>query len=153
MKLKRIYKVLIILVVVILIGLLLTIGLKNLLFSNSGSYNRKEGIADISAETLNNINNSLLENEFVKDATSRVSDKSPVLTISIQVSSDTKEEQAKNLSTNILEKLSDEDKNNYDIQIILTKENDEKFSTMGYKPNDSESFSWANKNIGGTDEA
>ena len=130
---------------VLLISGLLIIG-PSLFFSSDKLYgNRLNDIEEhkISDTTINEIKTSIKENTNVKDV--NIKKVGRILNFEIKVSNETNIDEAKNLSNIILEKIDDEDKNYYDIQVFLVSdEESEVYPKIGYKHKTSNSFVWSN---------
>jgi len=66
-----------------------------------------------------------------------------IINITITLKDDTSRDDAKKLSDKILEKLTDEQKKFYDIQVFINKKTDEaSFPIIGYRHHTKEGFSW-----------
>jgi len=119
---------------------------KELFFPNVGSAiygDRLNGIVEIKKEDKETIVNSLKENENVTDAKSSVTGK--ILEVYITVKDEVGLADAKKIGSSILEKVSDEIKNDYDIQVYISKNNKDmnNFPIIGNKHAKNEDFSWS----------
>ena len=143
-KYKLLIGILIFLFIILIAGILI-IG-PSLFFSNDKLYgNRLNNIEEhkISDTSVNEIKTSIKDNTNVKDVNFKKVGR--ILNFEIKVASETNIDEAKNLSNVILEKIDDEDKSYYDIQVFLTcDEESEVYPKIGYKHKTSESFVWSN---------
>ena len=115
-------------------------------FSNNKYGDRLDGIEDhkISSSTIDEIENTLKENKQVSEVTYH--NEGRILNFIITVSNDTKPEDAKALDDVILDKISDDDKGYYDIQILIdTEEENESYPIAGYKNKSSDDFIYGNE--------
>ena len=115
-------------------------------FSNNKYGDRLDGIEDhkISSDTVKDIENSLKENDKVTDVT--YNNEGRILDFIITVSNDMSTEDAKKLGDTILDKISDEDKKYYDIQILIdTEEENENYPIAGYKHKSEDNFTYGNE--------
>ncbi len=115
-------------------------------FSNNKYGDRLDGIEDhkISSSTIDEIENTLKENKQVSEVTYH--NEGRILNFIITVSNDTKPEDAKALDDVILDKISDDDKGYYDIQILIdTEEENESYPIAGYKNKSSDDFVYGNE--------
>lgn len=131
------------LVCIILIGFIL----RFVIFNNStNKYGNR-------LDTIKNIKVSSKEKDSLKE-TIENEEKASNVSINIQgkiinviytISDDASKDDAKNISNKILEKLSDEIKNAYDIQVFVNKKNpgdSTDFPMIGYKNTKSNKFVW-----------
>ena len=110
-------------------------------FSNNKYGDRLDGIEDhkISSSTIDEIENTLKENKQVSEVTYH--NEGRILNFIITVSNDTKPEDAKALDDVILDKISDDDKGYYDIQILIdTEEENDNYPIVGYKHKTEDNF-------------
>lgn len=115
-------------------------------FSNNKYGDRLDGIEDhkISSDTVKDIENSLKENDKVTDVT--YNNEGRILDFIITVSNDMSTEDAKKLGDTILDKISDDDKKYYDIQILIdTEEENENYPIAGYKHKSEDNFTYGNE--------
>ena len=115
-------------------------------FSNNKYGDRLDGIEDheISSDTVKDIENSLKENDKVTDVTYNIEGR--ILDFIITVSNDMSTEDAKKLGDTILDKISDEDKKYYDIQILIdTEEENDNYPIAGYKHKSEDNFTYGNE--------
>ena len=124
---------------------ILIICAKELFFPNVGSAiygDRLNGIVEVKKEDKETIVNSLKENENVVEAKSSVTGKT--LEVFITVKDEVSLGDAKKIGSSILEKVSDEIKKDYDIQVYISKNSKEQnnFPIIGNKHVKNEGFSW-----------
>ena len=115
-------------------------------FSNNKYGDRLDGIKDhkISTDTVKDIENSLKENDKVTDVT--YNNEGRILDFIITVSNDMSTEDAKKLGDTILDKISDDDKKYYDIQILIdTEEENDNYPIAGYKHKSEDNFTYGNE--------
>lgn len=115
-------------------------------FSNNKYGDRLDGIKDhkISSDTVKDIEDSLKENDKVTDVT--YNNEGRILDFIITVSNDMSTEDAKKLGDTILDKISDDDKKYYDIQILIdTEEEDDNYPIAGYKHKSEDNFTYGNE--------
>lgn len=164
-KLKKIMKskksiVMIIFIIILVICLFL---MKGIFFPNSGSKygNRLNGIEKVPFETKtqSEILDSLEKNEKVLDEKINIHGK--IINVIFDVDENTSIDNAKEVSNNLLSKFSDDIKNFYDIQFIITKNSEKgtekevtdengktttttvkEFPIMGYKNSKSKEIVW-----------
>ncbi len=107
--------------------------------------NRLDGIknVEISANKTDEIKAFIKENEIVDDVTINIKGKIIYMTIKLK---DGKKADAETIAIKSLEKLTEEEKDFYDINFIFEKENDEMFPIMGYKKSNATIISWTNTN-------
>ena len=117
----------------------------NMIFVNTSTKygSRLDGIENvrISDNTKNDIKKNIETLEITNSITIRLSGKTiNVITI---VKDDTEVGKAKEISGKITEKLSEEQKKYYDIQVLISKKNDDsKFPIIGYKHHTKDYYSW-----------
>ena len=115
-------------------------------FSNNKYGERLDGIKEhkISSDTVKDIENSLKENDKVTDVT--YNNEGRILDFIITVSNDMSTEDAKKLGDTILDKISDDDKKYYDIQILIdTEEENDNYPIAGYKHKSEDNFTYGNE--------
>ena len=115
-------------------------------FSNNKYGDRLDGIKDhkISSDTVKDIENSLKDNDKVTDVT--YNNEGRILDFIITVSNDMSTEDAKKLGDTILDKISDDDKKYYDIQILIdTEEENDNYPIAGYKHKSEDNFTYGNE--------
>ena len=131
----------IIVIVLIIVGALM---LKNIFFpeENKAIYgNRLEGIEKVK---ITDKKKQEIE-EALKEGTTSVKIRlaGRIINVQITVNKDTTVEQAQQLGTKALEKLSDEEKAYYDVQFLIANaEENEHFPIMGYKHHTKQAISW-----------
>lgn len=115
-------------------------------FSNNKYGDRLDGIKEhkISSDTVKDIEDSLKENDKVTDVT--YNNEGRILDFIITVSNDMSTEDAKKLGDTILDKISDDDKKYYDIQILIdTEEENDNYPIAGYKHKSEDNFTYGNE--------
>ena len=115
-------------------------------FSNNKYGDRLDGIDKhkISSDTVNDIESSLKGNDKVKDVT--YNNEGRILNFVITVSNDMSADDAKKLGDTILDKISDDDKEYYDIQILIdTEEENDNYPIAGYKHKTEDNFTYGNE--------
>lgn len=115
-------------------------------FSNNKYGDRLDGIDKhkISSDTVNDIESSLKGNDKVKDVT--YNNEGRILNFVITVSNDMSADDAKKLGDTILDKISDDDKEYYDIQILIdTEEDNDNYPIAGYKHKTEDNFTYGNE--------
>ncbi len=115
-------------------------------FSNNKYGDRLDGIDKhkISSDTVNDIESSLKGNDKVKDVT--YNNEGRILNFIITVSNDMSADDAKKLGDTILDKISDDDKEYYDIQILIdTEEDNDNYPIAGYKHKTEDNFTYGNE--------
>ena len=115
-------------------------------FSNNKYGDRLDGIEDheISSDTVKDIEDSLKENDKVTDVT--YNNEGRILDFIITVSNDMSTEDAKKLGDTVLDKISDDDKKYYDIQILIdTEEENDNYPIAGYKHKSEDNFTYGNE--------
>ena len=115
-------------------------------FSNNKYGDRLDGIKDhkISSDTVKDIEDSLKENDKVTDVT--YNNEGRILDFILTVSNDMSTEDAKKLGDTILDKISDDDKKYYDIQILIdTEEENDNYPIAGYKHKSEDNFTYGNE--------
>ena len=121
------------------------------LFSNNKYGDRLDGIEDhkISSSTIDDIENTLKGNEQVSNVDYH--NEGRILNFIITVSNDMSTDNAKKLGDTILDKISDDDKKYYDIQILIdTEEENDNYPIAGYKHRTEDNFVYGNE--GGSSE-
>lgn len=115
-------------------------------FSNNKYGDRLDGIEDhkISSSTIDDIENTLKENKLVSEVTYH--NEGRILNFIITVSAEMKIEDAKALDDVILDKISDENKEYYDIQVLIdTEEENDSYPIIGYKNKSKDDFVYGNE--------
>lgn len=111
--------------------------------------NRLKGIKDIkfTSSDKNKVTSSLKENEKVTDAKMNVHGK--IINVIFNVEKDTSMDDSKAMAASAINNLSEDVKGFYDIEVIITKKDEEKdengnksFPIMGYKNSSSEGLVW-----------
>ena len=146
MKFIKKHKVLLIVTAICLILLVLMFfGIKNAFFANAGNSkygNRLEGIEKYPIENIDEIKKMLLDTEFVNDVKYTLEGRR--MDFIIDVNDDVDLITSRSLADKIAEKLSDEIKAFYDIEVFLTSKNEESelYPTIGHKHKTSAAFQW-----------
>ncbi len=115
-------------------------------FSNNKYGDRLEGIEDhkISSGVINDIESKLKENKMVNDV--EYHNEGRILNFIITVAPDMSKDDAKKLGDTILDKISDKNKEYYDIQILIdTEEENENYPIAGYKHKTEGSFDYGSE--------
>lgn len=113
------------------------------LFGNNKYGDRLDGIEDhkISSDTINDIENTIKENQMVSDI--EYHNEGRILNFIITVSGEMNVEDAKALDDVILDKISDSDKEYYDIQVLIdTEDENENYPIAGYKHKTEKDFNY-----------
>ena len=120
-------------------------------FSNNKYGDRLKDIEnhEISSSSIDKIENTLKENQQVKDVTYH--NEGRILNFIITVSNEMTSDDAKKLCDTISENLSDDDKSYYDIQVLIdTEEENENYPIAGYKHKTEDKFEYGRE--GGNSE-
>ena len=120
-------------------------------FSNNKYGDRLKDIEnhEISSSSIDKIENTLKENQQVKDVTYH--NEGRILNFIITVSNEMTSDDAKKLCDTISENLSDDDKSYYDIQVLIdTEEENENYPIAGYKQKTEDKFEYGRE--GGNSE-
>lgn len=115
------------------------------LFSNNKYGDRLDGIEDhkISTSTVNDIESSLKENKMVSDV--EYHNEGRILNFIITVSGEMSVDDAKALGNVVLDKISDKNKEYYDIQVLIdTEEENDNYPIVGYKHKTEDNFVYGN---------
>ena len=115
-------------------------------FSNNKYGDRLEGIEDhkISNSVINDIKSTIKENKMVSDV--EYHNEGRILNFIITVSAEMNKEDAKKLSDILLEKISDKNKEYYDIQILIdTEEENDNYPIVGYKHKTEDKFEFGSE--------
>lgn len=105
--------------------------------------NRLEGIEQV--EIKNSTKSSIIKNIEETEKTEKVSVnvQGKIINISITLKEDTSRDDAKQLGDKVLEKLSDKEKEFYDVQVFIKKTTeDASFPIIGYRHHTKTSFTW-----------
>ena len=65
-----------------------------------------------------------------------------IINVEIKLKNDVSRDDSKNLVNYVMEKLTDEEKKFYDVQVFINKDNDEAFPIIGYRHHSKDTFSW-----------
>lgn len=145
------HKAVVVAVILMLIIIVIAFLAKQAFFSNSKNAvygNRLEGIdaVEIDSKKQKEIINHLKDDSAVKESTYELQGK--IINIIITVNDDVGLDTAKSLAGKVLEKLDDNQKKFYDIQIFIKKENGgSDFPIIGYKHSNKENFSWTKDRV------
>lgn len=140
------HKVVVASVIFMLIIIVIAFIVKATFFTNSENAvygNRLDGIEEVKvdSEQKNDITKSLEEDSAVKKAKYKLQGK--IINITITLNDDVGVDTAKSLSKKILEKLSDKQKEYFDVQVFVKKDNGASdFPIIGYKHHAKGDFSW-----------
>ena len=132
--------------IICVIFVVLVFVIKLTFFPNEASAiygDRLDGIEDV--EITNNkqetIEKALEERDEVKDASCDIEGR--ILNVIITVNDDVELDAAKGLTSSITDNLEDDQKSFYDIQVFISKDNDDtRFPIIGYKHQNKDGFSW-----------
>jgi flagellar basal body-associated protein FliL len=142
--LKRKRKLIIALVFLIVIVLALCIAYESIFSNNSGKYgNRLEGIekVDVKTKQKNEIKKNIESLEISTSVKVYLTGK--IVKAVVVVKDDVDLGKAKESYNKLMEKLSDEQKKYFDVQVFLKKKGkDDNFPTIGYKHHAKENVSW-----------
>ncbi len=140
------HKIVVVATILMLIIIVIAFFVKQAFFSNSGNAvygDRLDGIeaVEIDSKQKKEIISNLENDSSVKKATYKLQGK--IINVIITVNDDVGLDTAKLLSSKVLEKLDEDQKKFYDIQVFVKKDTDAKdFPIIGYKQNNKESFAW-----------
>ena len=115
-------------------------------FSNNKYGDRLEGIEEhkISSSVINDIKSTIKENKMVSDV--EYHNEGRILNFIITVSAEMNKENEKKLSDILLEKISDKNKEYYDIQILIdTEEENDNYPIAGYKHKTEDKFEFGSE--------
>lgn len=116
------------------------------LFSNNKYGDRLDGIENhkISSSTVNDIESAIKENQMVSDV--EYHNEGRILNFIITVSSEMSVDDAKKLGDVILDKISNDDKEYYDIQVLIdTEDENENYPIAGYKHKTEKAFDYGSE--------
>ena len=143
--LRKKRKLIIALVILVILVLALCIVYESIFANNNSKYgNRLDGIeqVNIKVKQKNEIKKNIETLEMSSNV--KVSLTGKTLEVVITAKDDTGLDKAKESYTKVMEKLSDEQKKFFDVQIFLNKKGkDESFPAIGYKHHNKESISWS----------
>ena len=145
------HKVVVAAVIFMLIIIAIAFVIKGTFYSNSENAvygNRLDGIKEVKIDSnqKDEIINNLEGDSAVKKATYKLQGK--IINITITVNDDIGLDTAKSLSDKVLEKLEDNQKKYFDIQVFIKKESDANdFPIIGYKHHAKEKFSWTKDRV------
>ncbi len=146
MKFIKKNKFTIIAIVCFLILMLLAVQIKNVFFPSDGGAiygDRLDGIdkVRISKSKLNKIEDKLNENENITEVDTFI--KGKILNVIVTINDAVSLEDAKNIPNTVVEQLNGDQKDFYDIQVIINKENESsQFPIIGYKHHSKDNFSF-----------
>ena len=139
-------KVTVVAFIICVIFVVLVFAIKLTFFPNEGTAiygDRLDGIekVEITDSDANDVIKSLEDLDTVKEASTDI--KGRVLNVLITVNDDVDLETAKGLTTTITDNLEKKQTSYYDIQVFISKDNDDaSFPIIGYKHQDKDGFSW-----------
>lgn len=116
------------------------------LFSNNKYGDRLDGIENhkISSSTVNDIESAIKENQMVSDV--EYHNEGRILNFIITVSNEMSVDDAKKLGDVILDKISNDDKEYYDIQVLIdTEDENENYPIAGYKHKTEKAFDYGSE--------
>ena len=139
-------KVTVVAFIICVIFVVLVFVIKLTFFPNEASAiygDRLDGIEDV--EITNNkqktIEKALEERDEVKNTSCDIEGR--ILNVIINVNDDVELDAAKGLTSSITDNLEDDQKSFYDIQVFISKDNDDtRFPIIGYKHQNKDGFSW-----------
>ncbi len=139
-------KLVVITFIICVIFVILVFAIKLTFFPDEGRAiygDRLDGIekVEITDSDANDVIKSLEDLDTVKEASTDI--KGRVLNVLITVNDDVDLETAKGLTTTITDNLEKKQTSYYDIQVFISKDNDDaSFPIIGYKHQDKDGFSW-----------
>ena len=139
-------KLVVITFIICVIFVILVFAIKLTFFPDEGRAiygDRLDGIekVEITDDNANDVIKSLEDLDTVKEASTDI--KGRVLNVLITVNDDVDLETAKGLTTTITDNLEKKQTSYYDIQVFISKDNDDaSFPIIGYKHQDKDAFSW-----------
>ena len=139
-------KLVVVTFIICLIFVILVFAVKLTFFPDEGRAiygDRLDGIekVEITDSDANDVIKSLEDLDTVKEASTDI--KGRVLNVLITVNDDVDLETAKGLTTTITDNLEKKQTSYYDIQVFISKDNDDaSFPIIGYKHQDKDGFSW-----------
>lgn len=147
-ELKRFFKknkFTILIVVIFIVLVIIGASLFQLLVPNTGKAiygNRLDGKVEVTQTTYDEVVNALKQQTFVVEAST--DERGKLINILVTVSDDTSLESAKTLGQIAYNVFTEEQKQYYDFQMIITKNDKEQksFPIMGYKHPQSADFVW-----------
>ena len=136
------------LAVFLVLMILVFLGIKELVYPDESKNlygERLDGIEEVTVTEEQNtkIKDTLLSTTGVKNVTYHLSGR--ILNYIISLEDDVAIDVAKTLANKVIEQLSDEQKNYFDIQIFLNAEDKERYPLIGYKHKTSTNFLWSNR--------
>ncbi len=144
-KNNRVYVILMVVSIVCILSILIGVIVYFAKQSSQDIYgNRLEGIeaVEIKEDKLTEIENVVKENELVSKVNVNLQGKLIYVVVTLSNGTPT---DAENISVKVMEKLSEEEKEFYDIQFMFTstsESEDNVFPIMGYKKSSSTTISW-----------
>ncbi len=153
-KIKELYNknkiVFILIAVMIVCFIIIVIGLITSFYKKVSTSNYGDRLDDIKTVKISKSEQSEYKDsiEGLDGVTSASVDiKGKIIYIMIDFEADTKVKDAKEVATTALEEIATKEVKVYDIQFILSCDDNEKdYPTMGYKNNSSDSIVWINRN-------
>ena len=139
-------KLVVVTFIICVIFVILVFAIKLTFFPDEGRAiygDRLDGIekVEITDDNANDVIKSLEYLDTVKEASTDI--KGRVLNVLITVNDDVDLETAKGLTTTITDNLEKKQTSYYDIQVFISKDNDDaSFPIIGYKHQDKDGFSW-----------
>ena len=141
---RKKFKLIIYFIILIIIVLALCIVYETIFSNNNGKYgNRLEGMEKVSIKTKqkNEIKKNIESLQISSSVDVYLTGK--IIKAIVYVNNDIGLDKAKESYTKLTEKLSDEQKKYFDIQIFLNKkEKDDNYPTIGYKHHNKDYVSW-----------
>ncbi|MBE6157497.1 MAG: hypothetical protein E7160_01745 [Firmicutes bacterium] len=133
-------------IIVFLIIVMLLVQVKNIFFPSEGGAiygNRLENIDEVKIDNNKKqaISKNITKDGIAKKATIRISGR--IIEVSVVVNEEASVDSSKNLANKVVEKLTDDEKKYYDIQVFIEKSNNtSNFPIIGYKHHGKDNFSW-----------
>ncbi len=143
-KNHKIITTFIVLFLILIIGIIIAYNIMFRYKEDSRLNGKKE--VEISSSSQNSIKENLEKKDEFNSVAINIVTKQ--ITFTIDVKEDTDKKFAKNLSEDVLNELSDEEKKYYDVQVIYTckecKEDDKTYPIIGYKNKNNNDIVWSN---------
>lgn len=142
--LKNNIKLIVVLTIFIVIVFGCCIAYNMIFVNNQSKYgNRLDGIDEvkINDKKKNEIKGNIESLQITKSVSIRISGKT--INVMIKVNDDIEVDKAKEIAGKVFEKLSDEEKKFYDVQVFISKDTDDvRYPIVGYKHHAKDYFNW-----------
>ncbi len=142
-RLKKDKVIIILLVLLAILVIILGLMLSDYNVDNKALYgDRLNGIKSvkISKSKLSEIDDNVESSGQVEKVETYVQGR--IINSEIFIKNEVSRDDAKNLSVKVLEKLSDDEKKFYDVQIFIDKDDDATFPIIGYRHHNKQDVSW-----------